>query len=57
MLSSILLYIDPGIGSLAAQVILAGFAAFIVFFKNTFRGIFHRKKNAAKPEDQKEVQK
>ena len=37
-----LLYIDPGIGSLAAQVILAGIAAFFMFFKNFFRGFFKR---------------
>jgi hypothetical protein len=36
------LYIDPGIGSLAAQVILAGMAAFFMFFKNFFRSIFKR---------------
>ena len=44
MLLSFLLYIDPGIGSLAAQVIIAGLAAFIMFFKNTFKSIFYRKK-------------
>ena len=38
-----LLYIDPGIGSLAAQVIIAGFAAIIVVFKNTFKSIFKKK--------------
>jgi len=40
MILSFLLYIDPGIGSLAAQVIIAGFAAFIMFFKNSFRRFF-----------------
>ena len=50
-----LLYIDPGIGSLVAQVVIAGFAAFIVFFKNTFRSIFHRKKNEAKNEQPEKI--
>jgi hypothetical protein len=36
------LYIDPGIGSLAAQVILAGIAAFFMFFKKKFRNLFNR---------------
>jgi len=39
-----ILYIDPGIGSLAAQVLLAGIAAFFMFFKNFFKGIFYRSK-------------
>lgn len=39
-----LLYIDPGIGSLAAQVILAGIAAFFMFFKNFFKSLFFRSK-------------
>ena len=41
---SYLLYIDPGIGSLAAQVLIAGFAAFVMFFKNTFKSFFSRSK-------------
>ena len=42
MLLSTLAYIDPGIGSLAVQVLIAGFAAFMMFFKNTFRNLFSR---------------
>jgi hypothetical protein len=45
-MQSYLLYIDPGIGSLAIQVIIAGFAAFTMFFKNTFRNLFSRSKKA-----------
>ena len=49
-----LIYIDPGIGSLAAQVIIAGFAAFMMFFQNTFGRIFSfRKKNKEKENQEK----
>jgi hypothetical protein len=39
-----LLYIDPGTGSLAAQVLLAGIAAFYMFFKKNLKSIFYRSK-------------
>jgi hypothetical protein len=42
-----ILYIDPGIGSLAVQVVVAGFATFMLFFKNTFRRFFSKNKNAS----------
>jgi hypothetical protein len=48
---SILLYIDPGVGSLAVQVIVAGFAAFMFFFKNTFRKLFSRSKKTINQEE------
>lgn len=35
-----LLYIDPGTGSLVAQVVIAGIAACIVFFRNSFKRLF-----------------
>jgi hypothetical protein len=35
-----LLYIDPGTGSLAAQAVIAGIAAVIVFFRNSIKRIF-----------------
>ncbi|MBI4929239.1 MAG: hypothetical protein HY841_00635 [Bacteroidetes bacterium] len=50
-----LLYIDPGIGSLAAQVIIAGFAAFMIFFKNSFRKLFSFWKKDRKKENQKKI--
>ena len=43
-----ILYIDPGIGSLVAQVLIAGLATFIVFFKNGFKRILFRKKDTDK---------
>ena len=48
-----LLYIDPGIGSLAAQVIIAGFAAFMVFFRGTFKKLFGKKSNSEKENNEK----
>ena len=49
-----IIYIDPGIGSLAAQVIIAGFAVFMMFFRNTFGRIFSfRKKNKEKGNQKK----
>jgi cytochrome c biogenesis factor len=44
MLFFFTLYIDPGIGSLAVQVLVAGFAAFMMFFKNGFKRFFSRSK-------------
>jgi len=41
---SYLLYIDPGIGSLAVQIVIAGFAAFMMFFRNSFRRFFSFRK-------------
>ena len=32
------LYIDPGTGSLIAQALIAGLAAFFMFFRNGFKG-------------------
>ncbi|MBI3500645.1 MAG: hypothetical protein HY063_02535 [Bacteroidetes bacterium] len=55
MIIQFLLYIDPGIGSLAAQVILAGFAAFIVFFKNSFRRFFSFWKKDQKKENKEKI--
>ncbi|MBI4945007.1 MAG: hypothetical protein HY840_01245 [Bacteroidetes bacterium] len=46
-----LLYIDPGTGSLIAQVILAGAAAFFMFFKNAFKSFFNRFKSDSKKTD------
>lgn len=46
-----ILYIDPGTGSLAAQILIAGAVAGWVFFKNFFRRIFSRNK-PGKPDDQ-----
>ncbi len=40
------LYIDPGIGSLVAQAVLAGIIAGWVFFKNSIRRVFFRAKKA-----------
>lgn len=37
------LYIDPGTGSLVAQIVIAGVVAGWVFFKNFFRKLFFRK--------------
>ena len=51
MIIQFLLYIDPGIGSLAAQVIIAGIAACAVFFKNSFRRIFKRSKTESNQRD------
>ena len=53
MFSTYLLYIYPGTGSLVVQVIVAGFAAFFVFFKNSFRRIFYRNKKEAQKKDNK----
>ena len=53
---SFLIYIDPGIGSLAAQVILAGIAAFFMFFKNFFKSLFFRsKKDSGGTDNEKNV--
>lgn len=41
-------------GSLAVQVIIAGFATFMLFFKNTFRKIFYKDKKTANQEEEKE---
>jgi len=49
-----LLYIDPGIGNLALQVIIAGFAAFMMFFRNGFKQLFFRSyKNDSKKDNSK----
>lgn len=48
-----LLYIDPGIGSLLAQVAIAGFAAFMMFFKTSFKRIFFRSKKDSKNDNSK----
>ena len=45
-----LLYIDPGIGSLAIQIIVASFAAGMMVFKNSFRRFFSFKKKYQKKE-------
>lgn len=52
-----LLYIDPGIGSLAAQVILAGFVACIIFFKNGFRRFFSFRKKDSDKENHEKISK
>ena len=46
MVTSILLYLDPGSGSILAQIIIGGLLSLIMFFKN-FKSIvmnFFRKK-------------
>ena len=50
-----LLYIDPGTGSLIAQALIAGIAAFFVFFKNGFLRFFYRKKNKISKENDENV--
>ena len=43
----ILFYIDPGTGMILIQMIVAGFASAIVFFKNfreKIKGLFKKKK-------------
>ncbi len=54
---SYLLYIDPGIGSLAIQVIVAGFAAFMMFFKNGIRNLFSRSKKEDDEDSEGEKEK
>jgi hypothetical protein len=54
-MDSYFLYIDPGIGSLAAQVIIAGFAAFMMFFRNTFRRFFSFRKKEEKKENHEKI--
>jgi hypothetical protein len=50
-----LLYIDPGTGSLIAQVILAGFVTLIVFFKNSFKRFFSFKKKVNEKENDEKI--
>lgn len=49
-----LLYIDPGIGSLLAQVIIAGIVTFLLFFRNIFRRLFFWKRKNYANEKNKE---
>ena len=52
MNSFYLLYVDPGTGSLAAQVIIAGIAAGIIFFRDSFKRVFYwNKKRKGKNEE------
>jgi len=55
MILSLLIYIDPGIGSLAAQIIIAGFAAFMMFFKNSFRRFFSLRKKGHENENREKI--
>ena len=40
-MTKILLYIDPGVGSLVFQILIGGIIATSLFFKNLWITIFH----------------